>query len=336
MPSEVLAIEKDLQRHKLVVPPHRLHEPRLAFSRGAIAQLTRDALVVYDSSDFHELLHEPLSDPRVVLTLADGALIALGSRQLLHWQPGWKRTKSLALPSLLPGMEVYADAQQGDRFWVFDGLGSALRGAPTLHGFRLAAAGEIRALPEQTIELTSPRGGVFGVTREGVWLYLTPGHQERLAPSGLRLPGASFSEQGLPAWALPARRLDQALWIDEAGVVTRVLTGSTFRRLGEPVTLPGRPYAVAVGDDGQLLASVLITGPGPRFELELRDAELQPLARVPLPSDAPTGSEDWLKPVTENQQLEVAPHGGLVAVGGPLRLAIFSAAGQQLFSKTSQ
>jgi hypothetical protein len=266
-----------------------------------------------------------------VLAVADGGLIAFGSRQVVAWQPGWKRTKSLSVPSLLPGVELYADAQQSDRIWVFDGVRGA--SAPTLVSYRLVE-GEPRCLPEQTIELTSPRGGVLGVTREGVWVYFTPGREERLAPSGLRLPGATFSEQTLPAWALPVRRLDQVLWLDEAGNASRVLTGAKFQRLGSSLTLPGRPYAAAVGDEGRLLATVLITAEGPRFELELRDAELEPLARVALPGDAPTGTADWLKVVTENQQLAVAPHAGLVAVGGPGRLAIFNAAGKELFSKT--
>jgi len=57
---------------------------------------------------------------------------------------------------------------------------------------------------------------------------------------------------------------------------------------------------------------------------------------VVLPGDPPTGAEDWLKVVTENQSVAVAPREPRVAVGGPARVTIFDARGKQIFSISSE
>src|SRR6185295_2559959 len=108
--------------------------------------------------------------------------------------------------------------------WVFDAggrVGDANPGA-RLQQYRVQPGPEPLLMPEQTIELTSPRGGVLGVTREAVWLYVTPGHCERLSPGGLRLSALSSSEPVLPDWILPTQRLDQSLWLEPNGRVARV------------------------------------------------------------------------------------------------------------------
>jgi hypothetical protein len=334
--SEVVAFEKTLQASKLSPPPCREHEPRLAFGKTMFAQLTRDALCVFDANDFRLLATEPLEAPRAVLALADGALLAVGANTMLRWEPDQKRPKALPRLVLLPGAELYADAQQADLLWVFAAGDRRVAGLPaTLSSFRLAPGDGPLLLPEQTIALTSPPGGAFGTSREGVWLYFTPGRGERFGPSGLRLSGLTFAEISPPTWVLPARRLDQALWLDEAGQVSRVLVSPTFKHLAK-ATLAGRAFAADVGDQGRLLAVVVVTGEGPRFELELFDPELQRLARVALPGDAPTGTEAWVKVVTENQAVVVAERKARVAVGGPGRVLIFDAQGRQLFSIPSR
>ena len=84
------------------------------------------------------------------------------------------------------------------------------------------------------------------------------------------------------------------------------------------------------------MAIVSITGEGPRFELELFDAQLTERARLVLPSDEPTGTDDWVQVVTANQQLVVSPLAPRVAVGGPSRAVIFDAAGKVIFSIPSR
>jgi hypothetical protein len=101
------------------------------------------------------------------------------------------------------------------------------------------------------------------------------------------------------------------------------------------IALSGAPLTADVGDEGRLLAVVVVAGEGPRFELCLYDAELEPLARVALPADAPTGTEDWVKVVTANQAVAVSANERLVAVGGPDRLLVFDGEGRKLFSKPS-
>jgi hypothetical protein len=57
---------------------------------------------------------------------------------------------------------------------------------------------------------------------------------------------------------------------------------------------------------------------------------------VPLPGDAPTGTDDWVKVVTENQAVAVAEHLSRVAVGGPARVTVFDGRAKQLFSIPSR
>jgi hypothetical protein len=331
--SEAVAFEKALQQSELPLPARRVHAPQLAFGKGVLGQLTRDALRVFDSTDFRLLATEPLEAPRAVVALADGSLLALDARRMLRWEPGQKRAKSLARPLLLPAAQVYPDARQPDVVWVFDDSERAGAGKETavLRSYRLESADEHPvALPELTIQLTSP-GGVFGTTREGVWLYWTAGHADRFAPNGLRLPGLQLPAAPPPTWLLPHRRLDQCLWVEASGRASRVLVSPTYKGLGG-VKLGGRVLSVDVGDGGRLFAAVVITGAGPKLELELRDQELAPLGRVALPGDEPTGTDDWVKVVTENQTLACSPSEPRVAVGGPTRLLIFDARGQRIFS----
>jgi hypothetical protein len=331
--SAARIVEKELQSRKLAVPARREHAPQLAFGNGVFGQLTDDALRIFDLRDFELLLSAPLEGPRALLVLANGALLAVGSRQLLRWEPGKTQPLVLPRPVLLPGAELYADAQAADLIWVFD-PGSA-GSPPTLSSFRLVASEDSVLLPEQTVELGSARGGSFGVTREGVWLYVTPGHGERFSPGGLRLPGLASSGIAPQAWVLQARRLDQSLWLDDAGRVSRVLVSPSFKALAT-TTLAGKAFAADVGDEGRVLAVSVVTGEGPRFELQLFNNELQQLALVVLPSDPPTGTEDWVKVVTENQTLAVAARAPRVAVGGPGRATIFDDRGQRIFSIPSQ
>jgi hypothetical protein len=79
-----------------------------------------------------------------------------------------------------------------------------------------------------------------------------------------------------------------------------------------------------------------VTGEGPRFELQLLDGELSQLGRVVLPAEAPTGTDDWVKVVTANQRVAVAPREPRVAVGGPERVTIYDARATPIFSIPSQ
>jgi hypothetical protein len=338
--SEALAVSRLVQATKLPVPPAREHAPRLAFGRGVLGQLTDQALLVYDTVTFELLATHPLEHPRVLLALADGALLAIGTSRMLRFEPANRRATPLQRPPLLLG-DVYADAQLRDRIWVFDGSGSErLLGPPKLSSFRLVEGASSVPLPEQTIQLGSPRGGVFGPTRDGVWLYLTPKRGERFSPAGLRLPGLNLPDVTLPVWVLKAERLDQCLWLEENGALSRALVTPPFKQLfgGKLAVekLSGTPYSAAVADNGQLLAVTVVTGPGPHFALELRDAKLQPVARVDLPSDAPTGGDDWLKVVTANQRVVASATKPLVAVGGPSRLLVFRGSGERIFSIPSR
>jgi hypothetical protein len=335
--SAVLAFERTLQAQKLRPPARRVHEPQLAFGKGAFGQLTRDGFAVYDSGDFRLLTSQALESPRALVALADGSLLAIGARTMLRWERDKKRPTALPRPILLPGTQLYADAQQHDLLWTFDGesRGGTDRAPATLRSYRLKPAEAQLLLPEQTVDLSSPRAGVFGVSREGVWLYATRGHVERYSPGGLRLPGFDCPNESPPTWIVPARRLDQSLWLEEQGSASRVLLGAGCKRLSS-VSLGGALVDVAGGDEGRLLALVLVTGPGPRFELSLLNQDLEPLGRGTLPSDPPTGGDDWVKVVTENQTVVVAPREPRVAVGGPLRVSIFDARGASLFSIPSK
>lgn len=323
-----LVIERELQATRLRLPPQRRRAPRLVFGSGALARLGDDSLEVLDDSTLRSLASVPLTKARAVVAMADGAFVAIGSDGLVRWERGAQAAPPLPRPMFLPGSELFADARQPDLLWIFEPDSAP----PKLNSYRIGKPGpSALLLPEQTIELSSPRGGSFGVTREGVWLYVTSGRAERFAPGGLRLPGLSFAGDGVPTWLLPSRRLDQSAWLDENGKLTRALVSPVFKVLDRS-TCVGAPYAADVGDAGRLLAVVTVTGAGPRFELVLFDADLRELGRAPLPADVPSGSEDWVRVVTRNQQLAAAPRGARVAVGGPERLTIYDDRAQVVLS----
>lgn len=325
--GEVAAVERQLQTTRLALPPRRRHLPRLAFGSGALGRLRDRDLQVLDERTLAELATLPLEQPRALLSMADGTLVAIGNGGVVRWAPGRALAPTGGRVVVFPGAEVYPDARQPDLLWVFEPDTTP----PKLYGYRLGVSSLAGVLaPEQAIELKTPRGGTFGVTREGVWLYVTPGRAERLAPSGLELPAIS-SGPAVPSWSLPARRLDQSLWVDESGVLTRALVSPVFKSLSTART-SGSIYAARVGDEGRLLALISVTGAGPRFELALFDAELRERGRASLAAESPTGELDWVRVVTRNQELAVAPREARVAVGGPDRVMIFDGAANAVLS----
>ncbi len=318
-PHAVAEVERQLRASQLRLPPRRRHAPRLVFVGAALARIRDDVVEVLDGATLEPLDTFPLQQPRALLPMVDGSLVAVGSSGVVRWERGRRPTPPAARPLLLPGSEIYADAQQSDVLWVFEPDSAP----PSLSSYRLVkGAPPGLLLPEQRILLASPRGGTFGVTREGVWIYVTSGSAERFAPGGLKLPGLSLAGASAPSWVLPSRRLDQAAWLDESGALSRALVSPSFKLLGSSRT-PGAPFAAEVGDEGRLLAIVTVTGPGPRFELLSFDAELAERGRAVLRSEPPSSAEDWVRLVTRNQELAVSPREGRVAVGGPDRLALF-------------
>jgi hypothetical protein len=328
--AQVVAVQKQVQATKLRLPARRLYRPQLAFGKGILGQLTGDGLRVLDATTFEELAHVPVDGPRAVLAAADGALLAVGADSVVRWERHEKRAMQLSRPILMPTAQVFADAREPDRLWVFEDAARGAAGAE-LHAYRLTSGAGALALPEQTIELGPRSEGVLGITREGVWVYLSRGHAARLAPGGAKLPGLTLDEGPLPSWALAWRRLDQSLWVDERGTITRTLLSPSFKRL-DTTSVDGQIFDAATGDEGRLLALLTIVGEGPAFALELRDQDLVRRAVVPLPAEAPTGGDDWVKVVTANQNLSVSPYEGKVAVGGPSRLSVIDARGQRIFS----
>lgn len=328
-----MAVKRRVQRDQLHLEPQRQREPRLAFGRGALGQLTDGELRVLDSSSGELLLRLPLEGARLVVPLVDGTLLAVGAKSMLRVDPQTKRLTQLGKPVLLPGAELYPDAVAADRIWIFDVLkGSDGRSRPMLNGIVLEPGQLGILLPERSVELEQPPGGLLGRTREGVFLYLSEGRAERFGPGGARLSKSAFPSLPQVVWVLPAPRLDQCFLFERRRVLRAVVSPS-FKQLAA-VELAGTLLTAAVGDEGRLLAAVVVTGAGPRFELQLFDGDLAQLARVTLPSDEPTGEEDWVKMVTENQGLAVAPGDGRVAVGGAGRLQVLDAGGKLVFSSS--
>ena len=330
--SAAAAVVRSVQSRALALPLQRGSEPRLAFGRGVIARLTEAGVTLHALPGGELAVERPLEQPRAVLSLADGAILAIGAREMVRLEADKKPTL-IARPVLLPGAAVFADAQVGDRLWIFE----AQRRPPTLSSFRLEGAGERQGvpLPEQVIELDAEPGGTVGRTREGVWLYFGAERAERIGPGGARLSSLRLPSLPERFAILPARRLDQAQLLTEDGTLLRALVSPTFKRLSEGALTPS-PFSADVGDEGRLLAVVAVTGPGPRFELFTFDEKLAPGGRAALPSDAPTGREDWVQVVSQNQQLAVAPHKPLIAVGGPKRLLLFDERAQQILSIPSR
>jgi hypothetical protein len=327
-----LAVERSLQARRLRLPPRREHVPRLAFGKGVLGQLAASSLRVYSTTDGSLVLEAPLQAPRALVTLADGALLALGGAALLRVEG--KQVRALPRPVFLPGAELYADAVQLDRIWIFEGRRAAGQ-RPRLSSFRLERGEQKLLLPEQEIELEAPSGGFFGTTREGVWLYFGAERVERFGPGGARLKGFGVADLPRPFSILPTRRLDQAYLLGDDGQLTRALVTPLFRKLSQ-VDLGLVPFAAGVGDEGRLLAVIAVSGEGPSFELRLFDERLEPTGRTPLAGEQPTGRDDWVQVVTRNLELACEPRGAHVAVGGPDRAQIFDARGALVLSIPSR
>jgi hypothetical protein len=328
--SAALAVARSLQATALRLAPAVGHVPRLVFGKGVLGQLTEDGLRVYSTRDASLVASAPLETPRAVLALADGALLAIGASAMLRVELG-HRPVSLPKPVFLPGAEVFADAVQPDRIWIFEGR----RAPPRFAGYRLAKGAQVVLLPEQEIALESAAGGVVGTTREGVWLYFTAGRIERFGPGGARLRSLKTPELAVPFLSLPTRRLDQQHFLDEHGLLTRALVTPHFRKLSQH-DLGLAPFAAAVADEGRLLAIVAVVGEGPTFELRLFDEALSEQGRAPLLTEPPTGRDDWVQVVTRNLHLAAAPRERLLAVGGPDRVLIFDAQAKQVLSIPSR
>ena len=335
--SAAQATAREIQARRLQLAPVRLRQPRLAFGNGVVGQLTASELVVRGGPEFEVLLRQPLEGSRAIVPLANGALLAVGARALLVFEPSNKQVKAFARPMLLPGSSLFADAIRSDRVWVFDeGGGSATPPTPaSLSSLELDPKVQGILLPSQRLELEAAGSDVLGTTREGVWIHWSGRKAERFGPGGARLPAVKLPEMPRLIWALPARRLDQCYLLDESGRLFKAVVSPSFRQLAG-IQLSGRPLAADVGDEGRLVAVVVVAGSGPRFELQLFDSELKQLAQVPLPAEAPTGLDDWVRVVTENQGVSVAARQARVAVGGPARLLIFDAEGKQVFSSISR
>jgi hypothetical protein len=332
--SAALEVERRLRAQKLPLEPPLARSLRLAFGRGVLARLTRDALEVFSDGDLSLVGSYPLEQPRALVALADGTLLALGGKQALRFDPAAKKSALMPRPLLLPGTELWPDAADPARFWLLDPALGARERQPLLQGFRLdAEAAHGVLMPEVEQVLAAEGGGGFGRTREGVWTYFAGRKALRFSPGGLRL-----SDLALPALppimrVLPARRVDQAILLDGEGRLRRVLSTPHYREL-DSVKLVGAPFEAEAGDQGRVLAvvSTLPDESGKRFQLELFDAELRPLAAVPLPADPVSAEEDWVNRLTENQQLALDPWAPRAAVGGPARLNVFDSAGRRVRS----
>jgi hypothetical protein len=335
--SETRAVERRVQATRLELEPERWREPRLAFGKGMLGQLTAGELRVLDAGTGALLATHLLEGARLVVALADGSLLALGAERLLRVDAFTREVSTLGRPVLFPGAELHPDAILPDRIWIFDAShqGTAGGSLGTLSSLLLEPGKSGLLLPDRSIELGLSPKGILGRTREGVWLHVSGRTAERFGPGGARLPKLSLPESKGLLWLLPARRLDQCLLFERGGRLSRAVVTPAFRQLAG-AQLAGMPLTAAVGDQGRLVAVVVVTGEGPRFELQLFDAELKELGRVPLVGDAPTGGPDWVKVVTQNQGVAVASSDGRVAVGGPGRVAVFDAGGKSVFSIPSQ
>jgi hypothetical protein len=329
--NPAIDVQREVQARRLRPSPRRENVPRLAFARKALGQLTTDALRVYSEEDGNLVVEAALEGPRAVVALADGALLGLGARALVRVDG--KKVTRLAKPVFLPGSDLFADAVQPDRIWIAQGRSPGAQ--PSLSAYRLAPGTEGVILPERVLPIDAPSGGSFGLTREGVWLYFGPERIERFGPGGARLAGLAWAALKEPFLALPTRRLDQEYLFDDAGHLTRALVTPLFRKLSE-TDLGTTPLAACMADGARVLAAIAIVGAGPKFELRLFDEKLAAAGQAALPTELPTGRDDWLQVVTRSLELACSPHADRVAVGGPDQVQIFDGRGQRVLSIPSR
>ncbi|MEB2312854.1 MAG: hypothetical protein OZ921_09620 [Sorangiineae bacterium] len=309
-----------LRERGLRVPPRRVAAERLAFSGARLAQLAADALVLRDAKSGAELARLPVDAPRSVVASIDGGFIVAAESAVYRLDPKAKALARLPRVTLFPESALFADRREPSAFWVLHTID------PTLYRYDVPD-GAVPALlaPADFVSLPGYAGGAFAALADGSFAYATSRGLERVFPKGKeRDYGAS--EGGAVVWRLlAARRQDQVWAILADGRAELVDLSGPRQRVVRRLALGSTPFDVASSDDTLAVVRVVEAAGAPRrWHLDVYDASGEKRLEAPLPPDPPiSAGDDWVRRVTSDRSVVLAPKATEVAVGGPGSLALW-------------
>lgn len=323
--AEAKKLVAELRSAKLDVAPRRVPTQRLAFGKDRLAQLTESELVLRDTKDMKELARLPVTGPRRVVTLADGSVLVAAQADVWHVPKDPKKAERYARVPLFPDSLLLGDRREKRRLWVHHGLD------PTLFPYELGEAGRVETL--DLIELREADQKGIALLKDGSYVYTAGAKLERFFPGGKRW------SLGLPPGAeiwrvLTTRRLDE-IWLarSDGKLVLAQLSDSALT-VKKTLELPGS-FDIATNDTEVALLSLESRPadkaaapdaglPARAWRLLVLDADGKELFSAELPLDAAGASEDWVRELTKNRGVALAPSQPLVAVGGPSFLGVWN------------
>lgn len=314
--------EKEIARIRerdLTLKPRSTPEQRIAFGRGALAQLTDDALVVRSMKSWKERARVTMAAPRSVIVLADGSFLALSAASSYRLPPGKKSAEMHPRVTLFPGSVAFADRRVKNHFWVLHAFDQ------TLYQYQLESAiGSLMGMGD-FVELRGFDHEAFTALKDGSFLYTTKHGLSRFYPKGKQFDMKAPPGKGKVWRLLTTKRIDR-VWIARGdGELLLAQLGKELR-IVRKIELPAKLFDIASND--AYLAALRVEQPdgGPRnWKLAVYDAKGKQRFQATLPPESkPPAGEDWVRAVTQNRSVVLAAHAPLVAVGGPGALMVWN------------
>lgn len=324
-------VQKEIARireRKLLLAPRRVPEQRIQFGRSRLGQLTDRALVVRDAKDFHERAKVTIADPRRLIVLADRSFLALGATASYRLRPGKKHADTLPRVTLFPSSVAIADRADSNRLWVLHGFDE------TLYQYQLEKTiGSMMGMGD-FIELKGFNHEALGALKDGSFLYTTKNGFTRFYAKGKPHELAALPGKGKVWRLLTTKRLDR-VWVARGnGELVLAQLGATLHVVR---TIKLSPMLFDIASNDSYLAALRVEqadGGARSWQLVVYDADGKQRLAATLPPEAtPPPGEDWVRAVTRNRSVSLAPHAPLVAVGGPGALWVWNVkTGRRVFS----
>jgi hypothetical protein len=327
-PSAVPSALLELRAQRLELAPRNVPAERLAFGRGRIGQLTREALVVRDTGDFRTLVELPIEAPRRLVSLADGSLLAAGRDRVLRLAKDATRPEEHSRITLFPDSVILADARDARRFWV------AHPGDRTLYLYQLHENTERSTLPfEQLLAVDGCDDRGLTTLGDGSFACTTASEVRHFWPEGKRIDLALPAGNGSVWRLLPKNRIDQVWVAREKGRLELYQLGAQAAPL-RTLDLPDQPIDMAAQGKSVAVVSVAhARGEARRWSVVVLDEQGQTRMRAQVPGAENVATDDWVAELLVDRSVVLARDETLVAVGGPSSLTVWEiASGKELFS----
>lgn len=311
-PSDVLDLptRRAMKLSAFAVPPSRL-----AFGKGRLGLLTRDALVVREIPGFATIARIPLEDPTALAVLSDGGFFASTSTRAIRLDPSEKKPRAVRRIVLPLAPSVFGDRRYSNRIWALGARGSRL------FGYDLEQSTLVGA-PNQWVELDGYDHRTMASLRDGSFVYSAKSGFTQFWGPNAKHPITAPSSSDAVVAALPGSRPD-TVWTltTEQGTLSRILAGRlvTLRK----VRFEGTPFRADAA--GNYLVVLELNQPVDApwtFVLEVFETSGKRSLHEFLPADEAL-SPDWLARLAANRELAVTSSPPRIAVGGPSELGVW-------------